>query len=160
MKPEIERKWRLDPAPKLDIPVEHSILQGYLGTPDNFEIRVRCVGEDEFYLCSKNSENLVRMEWEVPIPKEVWGNFWDLVQNYLCKKRRVVTHNGYRLEIDFYLGRLYGLTIVECEFVSEEEALAFELPEWLASCAVEVTDDPRYKNRNLAKLGSLKELSM
>ena len=162
MKPEIERKFRLNPVPAILQKLEGTvpILQGYLETPDSFEIRVRAKGDNEFTLGTKNQGNLVRLEWEVPIPKEVWGNFWDVVKDRIYKKRRIIPYRGYKLEVDYYLGRLYGLTVVECEFVSTEEAEAFRLPDWLARVAVEVTDDPRYKNRNLAKLESLQELSV
>lgn len=70
-----------------------------------------------------------------------------------------VGHQNYDLvlEIDSYLDTLDGLYILECEFKSIEAADAFELPPW-ASGAMEVTYDPRYKNKNLAQLTSLDEL--
>lgn len=163
VRPEIERKWRLYGVSGSfhfgDTVI--NILQGYLETPDSYEIRLRCKNGSECSLGVKSSGALVRSEWETPVPVEVFDKFWRMTKDRIHKKRRIFTHNGYKLEVDFYMGsRLSGLIIIECEFISKEEAAAFQLPDWLRPHVKEVTYDLRYKNRNLACLGSLQELSM
>jgi len=59
----------------------------------------------------------------------------------------IPTGAGLTIELDIYSGDLAGLIVAEVEFASEDEADAFEPPNWFGP---EVTDDARYKNQNLA----------
>ena len=56
------------------------------------------------------------------------------------------------LEFHVYIrNELCGLMILECEFKTENDALRFEPPEEIKSFIVrEITDEPGYKNKNLA----------
>ena len=56
------------------------------------------------------------------------------------------------MEIDIFLGALYGLKICEVEFSTEEEAKSFVPPVWFGA---EVTNDSRFKNKNLALKGQI-----
>lgn len=46
-----------------------------------------------------------------------------------------------------YEGELAGLVVAEVEFLSEEESEKFIAPDWFGA---DVTDDKKYKNKNLA----------
>ena len=59
--------------------------------------------------------------------------------------RRVPAGDGLVAEIDDFEDR--KLVLVEVEFTSEQQARAFVAPWWFGR---DVTDDPAYKNRNLA----------
>ena len=50
-----------------------------------------------------------------------------------------------------FSGVLAGLMVAEVEFGSEDQADAFEPPEWFGA---EVTDDARFKNQKLACEGA------
>ena len=53
-------------------------------------------------------------------------------------------------ELDVYHGELTGLVTVEVEFSSLEEAESFSPPAWFGE---DITEDKRYKNKNLARNG-------
>jgi CYTH domain-containing protein len=154
---EIERKWRLR-----FVPGElhgHSALveQGYILTGDP-ELRLRRQDND-LLVTVKGDGDIERPEWNSHIPPWAFEALWRQVTHSLRKLRMTIGHKNYDhvLEIDTYLDTLDGLVILECEFNSIEEADAFELPTWAAG-ALEVTYDPRYKNKVLAQLTSLDEL--
>ena len=54
------------------------------------------------------------------------------------------------IELDVYDGALTGLLTAEVEFASLEASVAFRPPPWLNR---EITEDKRYKNKNLAVKG-------
>jgi CYTH domain-containing protein len=156
---EIERKWRLR-----FIPGElngHSTLieQGYILSGET-ELRLR--REDTHRTMTvKGDGDIERLEWGSIVPEWVFDSLWPQVTHSLRKLRMTVGYDNYKglLEIDTYLDALDGLFILECEFPSLEEAEAFEPPQWISG-AMEVTYDPRYKNKNLAQLKSLDELDL
>lgn len=149
---EIERKWRLKTLPSRTLFESWAMLeQAYLISSDG-ELRVRRFGDD-FFLTIKGPGSIVRRDWEKPIP--AWAYL--LVQRHcvgsLITKTRYFSENS-KIEVDEYHGHLEGLVILECEFPSLEKAEEFELPGW-AGEAVEVTEEPAYKNKNLALLKSV-----
>lgn len=155
--PEIERKFFFVEMPPVDeiseIGVE--IIQGYLFTEDG-EVRVRQKGIS-FFLTVKGEGDLSRNEWESPIPEWVFKTLWPKTEGRRIEKTRYsIYYQGLTLEVDEYYGRLEGLFTLECEFPIEEAAYEFILPAWAVS-AVDVTDDPAYKNKNLAVHGLPKE---
>ena len=105
----------------------------------------------------KGDGDIERPEWNSQIPSWVYESLWFQVTHSLRKLRMTVGYQKKNLEIDTYLDTLDGLVTLECEFDSIEEADAFDLPSW-TSGAMEVTYDPRYKNKVLAQLTSLDEL--
>jgi adenylate cyclase len=152
---EIERKWRLR-----FVPGElhgHSALveQGYILTGDP-ELRLRRQ-DNTFMMTVKGDGDIERPEWNSQIPSWVYESLWFQVTHSLRKLRMTVGYQKKNLEIDTYLDTLDGLVTLECEFDSIEEADAFDLPSW-TSGAMEVTYDPRYKNKILAQLTSIDEL--
>jgi CYTH domain-containing protein len=101
---------------------------------------VKCI------MCVKSEGKLVRDEFDVEIPQEL---FWYMkkykIGNMIEKVRYRDEVNGHVLEIDDYSNNVSFQT-VEIEFDSEYEANIFDPPDnWL-----EVTDDDRFKNRQLS----------
>lgn len=165
-KMEIERKWRLDKLP--DRITQHedfargyrTITQGYIFDGD-CELRLRHefgTGINNYSIAAKSSGTLVREEWDRPIPQWVFDGLWIHVKHSLVKKRFVVWFLDYSLEFDQYQDKLSGLIILEREFETVELANKCKLPEWI-ECAVEVTNDPRFKNKKLAALDDLLKLN-
>jgi CYTH domain-containing protein len=152
---EIERKWRLRFVPGELHGHSSLIEQGYLLTGDP-ELRLRRQ-DNTFMVTVKGDGDIERPEWNSQIPPWVFESLWLQVSHSLRKLRMTVGYQNKSLEIDTYLDTLDGLVTLECEFDSIEEADTFELPPW-TSGAMEVTYDPRYKNKILAQLTSLEEL--
>ncbi len=148
---EIERKFVLQEIPDVGISAAvrfDQVKQGYL-TTEGSELRIRLMG---------NVATLTSKEWERDIPREVFERHWSATtQARVEKARYFIPYGKYTLELDIYKGDLVGLVTLECEFSSEDEASAFILPDW-AELAVDVTDDPAFKNKNLA-LNGLPDLS-
>jgi CYTH domain-containing protein len=144
---ELEKKFLLDKLPDgLGEPV--LIQQGYLYV-DPFELRVRKMGP-KCFLTYKSLGDEERVEWEREIPDWLYEKLVMKKVGYLIEKNRYrLERDGYIFEVDEYLGELAGSYIVEVEFDSREEYDSFQVPEWLND-AVDVTHDPRFKNRSLA----------
>jgi len=76
---------------------------------------------------------------------------------WLTKVRYRIPHGSQTLELDIFMKpELRGLVILEVELSSPEEDVV--LPE--SFDVVEVTEDPRFRNVNLAQLRSLEELHL
>ena len=150
---EIERKWLVDKK-ELDNLIKFShyqerISQYYLNGPDDeWVIRLRKANSHHF-LTLKNKGLLSREEIEVKISKQTFNDHIALAKTKILKTRYSVEINpdilGY-YEIDVYDD--YDFATCEVEFETEQEAHNFVTPEW---CIVDVTNDPKYKNVNLAK---------
>ena len=148
---EIERKWIvITPPPLESVPTLH-IAQGYLTiAADGHETRVRRAGE-KFFLTEKRGEGLVREEKESSISREEFERLWDRTEGRRIEKvRHLISHGTSTIEVDVYCGAHAGLIVAEVEFPSRRASEEFQAPEWFGA---EVTDDVRYKNRNLAVRG-------
>lgn len=145
---EIEKKYLVKYIPEKLKKVEGSFIdQYYLMLEGKSEARIRLknkAGNIKYYLTVKVGEGMVRTEVEVEISKT---QFYDLARttNRKVFKTRIVTEEGF--EMDIYSGKLDGLVTVEKEFKTIEEAEKFIPPDWFGD---DVTEDNRYKNRNLA----------
>jgi CYTH domain-containing protein len=85
------------------------------------------------------------------MPEWAFAQLWPLTESRRVHKQRcLVTDGANTLSIDFYGEEHDAMCILECEFVCEEDAIAFTPPKWLQPC-VEVTHDPAFKNKNLAR---------
>jgi CYTH domain-containing protein len=147
---EVERKFLATEAPQLDGAESAEIEQGYLAIGSDGEVRVRRKGE-KLLLTAKRGSGLSRQEAEVEIDRASFDELWSLTEDRRLEKRRyVVPHGELRIEVDVYGGDLEGLVVAEVEFVSEEDAKAFDPPDWLGE---EVTGDHRYLNETLATAG-------
>ena len=167
---EIERKWLLNPE---TIPwrtlynnyikgnkgkyQKNIITQQYLKFPtddDLSEVRVRKVENKdgvEYFKTTKqydNNQGMIREEDEVEISEKEFNELFDEQKgNILSKNRYRIPYDNYLIEIDIY-NKPNHLSTVEVEFDSKEEAESFKAPCWFGN---EVTEDPNYKNHNLAR---------
>ncbi len=155
-KKEIERKWLVD---KAKIPFDFSkaeplvMEQSYI----NFSptIRLRNTNDKSYILCVKNKggkDGLSRDEFETEISKEDYEKLLLKTEGTIIRKTRycIDTDDGLTMEFDFFEGELSGLCYMEIEFSSEEDALSYPNPPWAIK---DVTEDVRYKNAMLAKVG-------
>lgn len=97
----------------------------------------------------KNKGLLSREEIEVKISKQTFNSNIALAKTKITKTRYLLEISPEILgcyEIDIYDD--YDFITCEVEFDNEEEAKAFVAPVW---CIQDVTEDPKYKNVNLAK---------
>jgi CYTH domain-containing protein len=158
---EIEKKYLLSgPLAPEHLGQGVSIVQAYLPA-EACELRLRQKGE-RFLMTAKSKGGLVRQEWETEIPQWVYASLKPGAQGVVEKVRFHVPWQGYDLEIDEYGGHLRGLWTLECELESVEAAAGFAPPQW-AGVLRDVTEDVRFKNRNLASytgsIGALKEMA-
>lgn len=145
---EIERKFRLRKKPGLKGVKRTPTRQGYLVT-ENGELRVREAGKKHF-LTVKSDADRNRNEWETRIPRWVFDLLWPHTAGRRVEKKRYEwKKRGASLAVDLYGGVHHGLIILEAEFSSKRAAKRFKMPKGIED-AVEVTDDPAYKNRTLA----------
>jgi adenylate cyclase len=146
---EVERKFVVTQVPDL-ADEGQEIEQGYLAIGAEGEVRLRRRGEGRV-LTVKRGEGLSRAETEVELDQEQFDALWPLTEGRRLKKRRhLVPHADYEIELDVYQGELKGLVVAEIEFTSEAEARRFEPPDWLGE---EVTGDHAYLNETLAIRG-------
>lgn len=146
---EIERKYLVaSPPPNLEDHTSRSILQGYVAIEDGgTEVRLRRKGE-RYFETVKSGHGLERMEAEIELSREQFEELWPTVGDRQVEKIRYEIPRGdLAIELDVYAGRLAGLMTAEVEFGTVAESEVFEPPIWFG---VEVTEDERYKNRNLA----------
>jgi adenylate cyclase len=147
---EVERKFLVHEAPRLDNAPAEEIDQGYLAIGSDGEVRLRRKGE-RLLLTAKRGGGLSREEAEVELGRDAFEELWPLTEGRRLHKRRHVLPQGeLEIEVDVYAGDLDGLVVAEIEFGSEEEARAFVPPDWLGE---DVTGDPRYLNVTLATQG-------
>lgn len=146
---EIERKFlvRKDVWQQAEKGQGRLMRQGYLVTDPKKTIRVRH-DERQGYLTIKGlSAGAARHEFEYPIPREEAEELLDLFAgSELSKTRYEVVYRGKTWEIDEFHGANEGLIVAEIEL--EDEAEAFEQPEWVGR---EVTEDFRYSNSCLSE---------
>ena len=148
---EIERKFLIpDPPPELEKHPLREILQGYIAITDDSEVRIRKKGE-EYFLTVKTGEGLIRKETEIPISREQFEALWPLTENLRIEKKRYeIKYGKFLIELDLYSGLHSNLIVAEVEFQSEDESNSFIAPGWFG---LEITDDERFKNKNLAIKG-------
>jgi len=149
---EIERKFLVRECPPnlRDSPVTH-ILQGYLAiTEEGSEIRLR-KRDDVQTLTVKTGRGLKRSEFEITITHDQFDELWPATEGRRVEKKRyMIDVEAHHIELDVYEGALSDLLTAEVEFKSVQESRGFTPPPWLDR---EITEDERYKNRNLAVHG-------
>lgn len=151
---EIERRFLVKKIPPEFRIMERQgipVIQGYL-VGEN--VRFRRYGE-KCYRTIKSGHGLRREENEEEITLEEFDVVWPRTMGTRLTKTRYLLDNGdYVFELDVFHGRLRYLRIIEVEFKSVDEALAFEPPAWFGE---EVTNKPEYSNFFLALNGLLKK---
>lgn len=149
MSKEIEKKFLLRELP-FGATNKTKIRQGYLSVGDP-EVRVRAKGE-RFFLTRKTGAGLAREEEEYEIAKEAFEILWSLTENARIEKTRyeILGADGLLWEIDeFQIGSSKKMFLAEVEL--PEESSVFEIPPAIAEkIESDVTDDEKYKNKNLA----------
>jgi len=148
---EIERKWLVSELPDVPGLKGQEVIQGYIAvTSDGTEVRLRQKG-DTYFLTTKSAGGLVREEIEVELTKSQYDALWQTTADRRIEKTRYeLTDNGTKIEIDVYKGDLAGLIVAEVEFSSVRDSEKFSPPAWFGQ---EVTEDKRFKNKNLALHG-------
>ena len=152
MNEEIERKFLVKKLPaNLQQYPSTDIVQGYLAiTEKGTEVRLRKKG-DRFYQTVKSGFGLQRCEAEIEISKDQFEKLWSMTEGKRIEKARYeIDYSGMKIELDIYKGILKGLVVAEVEFSSIEQAKSFVPPNWFSR---EVTEDERYKNKNLVLSG-------
>jgi adenylate cyclase len=158
--PEIERVFLLRGMPPLPPHAElWEIEQGYLPPPGSgadLEGRLRRQvegGATRHLLTRKRGLGIVRSEEEREISAEEFAKWWPRTEGRrLRKTRHRVAAEGVIWEID----RFEGLELVLAEVELPDPRTPIEIPAWLAPLIVrEVTEDPRYRNFELARRGGL-----
>lgn len=149
MSMEIERKFLIADLPDLSGAEKAVVRQGYLTTPDDStELRLR-QKNDRFFLTLKGGGAMVRVEREAEISAEQFETFWPETDGRRVEKERYTGQlsDGRVFELDVFLGDLAPLQLVEVEFETEAEAMAYTPPAWFGE---DVTADKRYKNKTMA----------
>lgn len=150
---EIEGKYLLRRLPDLSGAEFVRIEQHYVCLSEEEEVRLRKKG-DKFFITVKGNGTLERDEWESEISQSVYETLLSAARGRSVLKDRymIALPDGNMAELDIYRGKLEGpdhLT-VEVEFRGKEEADVFKKPWWFGE---DITNDARYKNRNLATRG-------
>ena len=143
---EIERKFLIKELPEDLASYPHSeIEQAYLSVHP--VIRVRKDG-DKYYLTYKGPGKMAREEYNLPLTEDAYLHLKEKKHGRVIRKTRYrIPLPPYTAELDLFHDELEGLTLLEIEFPTVEEALAFELPDWFLR---DVTNDPHYHNSNMA----------
>ena len=165
---EIEQKYLIDPA-KLPADLESypktEIKQGYIALElGGTEVRVRqkkTGDKEKFVMTAKSKGGESRQEVEFDLDQDTFENLWKMTAGRTVEKTRYKIPYTYTptnaekpqevtIELDDYAGKMAGKFSAEAEFTSQEAADGFVPPEWFGK---NVTEDKRYKNRNLAVEG-------
>ena len=145
---EIERKFLVVGDAWRGLAVPMRIRQGYVPTKDGTTVRVRIVGGEAFLTLKDRAVGLVRHEFEYPIPVGDAETILDTMCGDLVEKNRYripAKEAGLFWEVDEFFGDNAPLVTAEIELPDENTNI--QLPDWIG---LEVTNDHRYKNNNLA----------
>ncbi len=150
---EIERKYLLRGRPKL--PRATAILeidQGYIPGEKLVERLRRQRDENGFtryFRTVKLGSGVERMELEDETDERTFRHLWELTEGRRLKKRRyLVPHGAEVWEIDEFTDRPLWLAELELDHAGAD----VQIPDWLKPVLVrEVTDEPAYTNRSLAR---------
>jgi len=150
---EIERKYLLRGRPPRTVGAPSvEIDQGYIpGERIRERVRrARGANDVRYYRTIKMGAGIQRIEIEEEAPEEFFQAVWPLtVGRRVHKRRYLVDDSGLIWEIDEFLDRP-SLWLAELELTHADQKVT--IPEWLAPFLErEVTDDPSYTNRALAK---------
>lgn len=147
---EIERKFLVKRMPEeLSAASRRRLEQAYLCTSP--VVRVRRDGED-YYLTYKGEGLMVREEYNLPLTREAWLHLLPKADgSRIAKVRYCLPFGQYTIELDVFEPPFAPLVLAEVEFPSQEEAMAFQPPEWFGA---EVTHNPDYSNAALSRRGS------
>lgn len=142
---EIERKFLVSGSAWRK-PDPTYFCQGYLNRDKHRTVRVRIAGSCGILTIKGLTTGSLRPEFEYEIPIDDAKELLALCDGPIVEKyRHIVEDGGLKWDVDEFLGDNKGLVIAEVELESEDQV--FEIPDW---AGIEVTDDSRYFNSNLA----------
>ena len=147
---EIERKYLLSALPRLPKALDVlEIDQGYLPGLARLRHQRSSSGSERFFRTVKHGVGVQRLEMEDEIDRAEFEKLWPETRGRRVRKRRHVVANGDdHWEIDEFLDR--SLVLAELEFEDPESSVT--IPDWLTPVLVrDVTDEPAFTNRSLAK---------
>lgn len=147
---EIERKYLLSGLPKFPAAIDTlEIDQGYLPGIARLRHQRSADGEEKFFRTIKHGIGVQRLELESEIDRAEFDRLWPETEGKRVRKRRHVVANGdNHWEIDEFLDR--PLVLAELELDAADASIT--IPDWLKVVLVrEVTDEPSYTNRALAR---------
>ena len=149
---EIERKFLLKGLPRRARSARViEIDQGWLPGEKFAERlrRARSGGRNRYFRTIKLGAGVRRIELEERTTRAVFDFMWPLTAGKRVTKRRyVVRESGLNWEIDDFTDRELVLAEVELDDIG----VVPRIPRWLRPYVVrEVTDEPEYVNRNLAR---------
>ena len=150
---EIERKYLLRALPRM--PSAEDVLevdQGYIpgvNVRERVRRQVSRSGTTRYFRTIKMGAGVERLELEDETDERTFNQLWPLTEGRRVRKRRhVVRHGDDAWEIDEFLDR----TLVLAELELDRADAPIAMPDWLkAVLDREVTDDPNYTNRSLAR---------
>lgn len=147
---EIERKFLVKGDYKRFVTRETRIIQGYLSSVPERNVRIRIKGDKGFITIKGigNKSGVSRFEWECEIPAREADELLKICEPGVIDKKRFIVpeQTGLIFEVDEFYSDNEGLTVAEIELPSEDHP--FEKPGWLGE---EVTGDIRYYNSMLIK---------
>jgi CYTH domain-containing protein len=146
---EIEKKYLLKHLADFASYEYHKIEQAYLCT--NPVVRVR-KEDNNYYMTYKGSGMLAREEYNLPLNQESYEHLKEKADGNVIGKTRYLIPLGKEdlvAEVDVFEEPFAPLITAEVEFESEEQANAFEAPEWFGE---EVTFDGRYHNSYMSRM--------
>ena len=149
---EIERKFLVERLPTALANLTGAMIrQGYIVVADGgVELRIRQKGS-RFFQTIKAGEGLSRTEIEIELSHDQFQQLWPHTEGRRVRKTRYALPVGnLTAELDRFDGGLAGLLLVEVEFSSVDASRLFEPPDWFGA---DVTEDRRYKNKQLAVFG-------
>lgn len=157
---EVERKFLIDSQIineilEKDKFLKSKIIQFYTKISKNEEIRYRKFGKI-YTKTTKIGSGLARRERELEIGKDEFKKALKFaLTEPIFKTRFSFKINNLPCFIDFFKEKLEGLCFLEIEFLKIDEANSFEIPKFLQNYIIkEITNDERYKNKNLALNGA------
>lgn len=162
---EIERKYLIRRPSEIELfelksratVKEYQITQTYLipsadGTERRLRKRTSSLGSTEYFYTEKRKlteEDRIETEIKISSQQEIQKLLeeTDKTRRPLEKTRYVISHKGNTFEMDVYaFSQEYAILELEIPY----SGYRFEFPSFLDKIQ-DVTDDPRYKNGNLAK---------
>ncbi|MGN0382917.1 MAG: CYTH domain-containing protein [Eubacterium sp.] len=145
---EIERKFLIKKLPDLSKYPYREIEQAYLSTGPVVRIRK---DNDNYYLTYKSGGKMAREEYNLPLNEKSYYHLLEKADGNIITKLRymIPLDNSLTAEVDIFKGKFEGMSLVEVEFESIEDALTYTPPDWFGT---DVTNDKRYHNSYLSKL--------
>ncbi|WP_008317426.1 CYTH domain-containing protein [Leptolyngbya sp. PCC 6406] len=144
---EIERKFLVTGTDWRALAPGVLYRQGYIPRGNPATVRVRIAGERGYLTLKGPTQGLTRSEFEYEIPRTDAEVLLDTFCEtpFVEKMRYRISFADHVWEVDEFLGQNQGLVLAEIELTDEAEP--FERLDWVG---LEVSDDPRYRNANLA----------